>query len=47
MDKNEFVEKFCKNCKASCDRGMIVRSNFIRCIDREIYVEKKAIENKK
>ena len=40
MDRNEFIEKFCKNCKENCDRGMIEREEFIRCIDRDIFISK-------
>lgn len=36
----EFIEKYCKNCKEICDKGMIEKKEFIRCIDRNIYVEK-------
>lgn len=47
MNINEFIEKFCKNCKNNCNKGIIDRKDFIRCIDRDIYVKKDAIENKK
>ena len=47
MDLNEFIKKFCRNCKENCDRGLIERENFIRCIDRDIYVEKNNKKNKK
>lgn len=47
MDKNEFIEKFCKKCKNNCDRGMVETSTFIRCIDRDIFINKSTIENKK
>lgn len=46
MDINEFIEKFCKKCNNNCDRGMIERKDFIRCIDRNIYVEKNILKNK-
>ena len=46
MDINDFMKKFCGNCKNNCDRGMIERKDFIRCIDRNIYVNKKIQENK-
>ena len=44
MDKKDFVEKHCKNCKEICDRGMIERKDFIRCIDRDIYIDKRTNE---
>ena len=46
MDINEFIEKFCRNCKDNCDRGMIERKDFIRCIDRDIFINKNTIKNK-
>lgn len=42
MNKKEFVEKYCKNCKELCDKGIIEREEFIRCIDRDIYIDKKS-----
>lgn len=41
MDINEFIEKFCKNCKEICDKGIVEKEGFIRCVDKNIYVEKK------
>lgn len=46
MDLNEFIEKFCKNCKEFCDKGIIEKENFIKCIDRNIYIDKNIIKNK-
>ena len=43
--KDEFIEKFCRNCDSKCDRGMIEKTDFIRCIDRDIYVSKNAEKN--
>lgn len=40
MDINEFIKKFCKKCNNNCDRGMVEKNNFIRCIDRDIYINK-------
>lgn len=40
MDLNDFFEKYCKNCKANCEQGIIEKNNFIRCIDRDIYINK-------
>lgn len=45
MDFKEFVEKFCKNCKEICDKGMIEGERFIRCIDRDIYVNRNTKNN--
>lgn len=50
MDINDFFKKYCRNCKNLCDRGLIERETFIRCIDRDIYVnkdDKNVEENKK
>lgn len=46
MDLKEFFEKYCKNCKEICDKGLIERKDFFRCVDRDIFV-KKTEENKK
>ena len=46
MNLNEFIEKFCKNCEKNCDKGIIEKENFIRCIDRGIYIDKKDTKNK-
>lgn len=46
MNLNEFIEKFCKNCKEICDKGITENKNFIRCVDRDIYVDKNIIKNK-
>ena len=44
MNKNEFIEKFirkfCKDCKSPCDKGIIERENFIRCVDKDIFIKK-------
>lgn len=42
MNKDEFIEKFCKDCNICCDKGIIEKTNFIRCIDKDIFVEKNA-----
>lgn len=41
MDINEFIKKFCKNCKEICDKGIVEKENFIRCVDKNIYINKK------
>ena len=46
MDLKEFLKKYCKDCKEECDKGLIEKKEFIRCIDRDIFV-KKTEENKK
>lgn len=45
MDINDFIEKYCKNCKEKCNQGIREKENFIRCIDKNIYINKNA-ENK-
>ena len=40
MNINEFIEKFCKDCKKSCDKGIIEKENFIRCVDKDIFIKK-------
>lgn len=46
MDLKEFFKKYCKNCKEICDKGIVEKKEFIRCVDRDIFV-KKTEENKK
>lgn len=46
MSIEEFFKKFCKECKENCDKGLVERKDFIRCIDRDIFVEKDTRENK-
>ena len=36
----EFIKKYCKNCKENCNKGIIETSEFIRCIDRNITMKK-------
>lgn len=45
MNIKEFIKKFCSNCKESCNKGIVEKNEFIRCIDRDVYV-KKNIEKK-
>lgn len=45
MNLNDFLKKYCKNCKENCDKGLIERETFIRCVDRDIYEEKNGEEN--
>lgn len=45
MNKNEFIEKFCKDCKNKCDKGIVEKYDFIKCVDKDIFV-KKHIEKK-
>lgn len=40
MDINDFFKKYCRNCKDICDRGVIEKEKFIRCLDRDIYIDK-------
>ena len=46
MNLKDFFKEYCKNCKENCDKGLIERKEFIRCVDRDIFV-KKTEENKK
>lgn len=46
MNLKDFFEEYCKNCKENCDKGLIERKDFIRCIDRDIFVTKNTRENK-
>lgn len=46
MNLKDFLKKYCKDCKEKCDKGLIEKKEFIRCIDRDIFV-KKTEENKK
>ena len=45
MNLEEFINRFCKNCDKNCDKGIIENCNFIRCLDRNIYIAKKTIDN--
>lgn len=46
MSKEEFIEKFCKNCKENCDKGIIERKKFIRCINKDIFISKNVTKDK-
>lgn len=47
MNLKDFFKKYCKNCKEICDKGIVEKEEFIRCVDRDIFVRKNAEENKK
>lgn len=47
MSIEDFFKKFCKECKEKCDKGLVEKAEFIRCVDRDIFVRKNAEENKK
>lgn len=44
MDIKDFFKEYCKDCKEKCDRGLIEKQDFIRCIDRDILVKKGNIK---
>lgn len=46
MNLKDFFKEYCKNCKEICDKGIVEKEEFIRCVDRDIFV-KKTEENKK
>lgn len=46
MELKDFFKEYCENCKEKCERGLIEKQEFIRCVDRDIFV-KKTEENKK
>ena len=46
MDINDFIEENCKNCKDYCDKGIVEKEDFIRCVDKDIYVRKNIQKNK-
>lgn len=49
MNRNlkDFLKEYCKNCKERCDKGIVEKADFIRCVDRNIFVKKtqEKIEN--
>lgn len=44
MELKDFFKEYCKNCKEKCERGLIEKKDFIRCIDRDIFVKKENIK---
>lgn len=47
MELKDFFKEYCKNCKEKCERGLIEKQDFIRCIDRDIFVKKESINKNK
>lgn len=41
IDKENFINKNCKDCKEKCDKGIYECEDFIRCIDRMITLNKE------
>ena len=47
MNINEFIEEFCKNCKEICDKGIVEKKDFIRCVDKDIFISKNTFKKNK
>lgn len=47
MDIEEFLKKYCRDCKEKCDKGLVEKESFFRCVDRNIFVRKNTKEKQK
>lgn len=41
----KFIEKNCKKCNELCKKGIIETKDFIKCIDKNIIMNKKGKNN--